>query len=80
MRPGQRQPNGLEIAIFERIAQDAPWLRGPFTALHVISREYTGVGGYTNFLCEVPEQTDDPFSLVSNLCCSSPVFLTALER
>ena len=26
----------------------------------MLSREYTGVGGYTNFLCEASEQASDP--------------------
>lgn len=61
MRPGQLQPNELECAILERIARNEPWLQGPFSSLHVLSREYTGVGGYTNFLCDVPEAAGDPF-------------------
>ena len=69
MRPGQLHPNELEVAILEHIARDEPWLQGPFIALHVLSREYTGVGGYTNFLCEVPEQAGDPCpSLKPSLC------------
>ncbi len=60
MDPGQHQPNQLECAILDRIARDAPWLQGPFSSLHVISREYTGVGGYTNFLCDAPAAADDP--------------------
>ena len=60
MRPGQLHPNELELAILERLAQDNPWLQGPFTMLHVLSRKYTGVGCYTEFLCEVLERPDDP--------------------
>ena len=60
MRPGQLHPNELEIAVLEHLAHDNPWLQGPFTALHVLSRKYTGVGCYTEFLCDVPAQTGDP--------------------
>jgi len=61
MRPGQGQPNQLECAILERIAKDEPWLQGPFHSLQVLSREYTGVGGYTNFLCDQAEAPGDPY-------------------
>ena len=61
MHPEQHQPNELECAILERIAQDEPWLQGPFASLHVLSREYTGVGSYTNFMCDLPDSEDDPF-------------------
>ncbi len=61
MRPGQLQPNELECAILERIARNVPWLQGPFSSLHVLSREYTGVGSYTEFVCDVPEAANDPF-------------------
>ena len=61
MHPAQIRPNELECAILERIAQDEPWLQGPFTSLHVLSREYTGVGSYTNFVCDAPEAEGDPF-------------------
>jgi len=45
----------------ERIAQDEPWLQGPFASLHVLSREFTGVGSYTNFACDELDSQDDPF-------------------
>ena len=60
MRPGQLQPNELEQAILDRIAKDEPWLQIPAAGLHVLSREFTGVGGYTNFLCDLPESANDP--------------------
>lgn len=59
MRPGQLQPNELEIAVLERIAQDEPRLQGSFRALRVLSREYTGAGSYTTFLRDTPKQSDD---------------------
>jgi hypothetical protein len=61
MHPGQTRPNELERAILERIAQDEPWLQGPFASLHVLSREFTGVGSYTNFACDELDSQDDPF-------------------
>jgi hypothetical protein len=60
MPPGQSQPNELEKAILERIAHDEPWLVFPVGGLRVLSREFTGVGGYTTFVGDLPERTDDP--------------------
>jgi hypothetical protein len=51
-RPGQIEPNEFEIAILERIAAKSPSLRTYLRNLHVLSREFTGVGSYTNFKCE----------------------------
>ena len=61
MRPGQLVPNAFELAILERIAAQHPSLRVHIGGLHVLSREFTGVGSYTKFLCddsarEAPEQ------------------------
>ena len=65
MRPGQLHPNELEVAILERLARDEPRLQGPFDALRVLSREYTGVGCYTTFLCnKESEELDIPFQQV----------------
>jgi hypothetical protein len=52
-RPGQSMPNDFETEILERIALNNPSLREHFRRLHVLSREFTGVGSYTNF--RVPE-------------------------
>jgi hypothetical protein len=49
MRPGQLDVNDLERAILERLARDRPSLLPLIPRLHVLSREYTGVGSYTNF-------------------------------
>jgi hypothetical protein len=51
-RPGQIEPNQLELAILERIAAKSRSLRRYLRNLHVLSREFTGVGSYTNFKCE----------------------------
>ena len=43
------EPNELELAILERIATRSPSLRPYLRHLHILSREFTGVGSYTNF-------------------------------
>jgi len=70
MRPGQLKPNEFEVAILERLALDLPRLVPLISQLHVQSREYTGVGSYTNFLCaestlELGEQPVHLNSLIS---------------
>jgi hypothetical protein len=52
MRPGQVKPNEFELAILERLATKDPSIRGSVGRLHVLSREFTGVGSFTNFACE----------------------------
>ena len=49
MRPGQLNPNELELAILERLSSATPALRGSAQRLHVLSREFTGVGSFTKF-------------------------------
>lgn len=49
MRPGQVEPNEFEVAILEHIASREPFLRDAISRLHVLSREFTGVGSFTNF-------------------------------
>jgi hypothetical protein len=49
MKPGQTTLNELENAILEALAVDHPNLKGMICQLHVLSREFTGVGSYTNF-------------------------------
>jgi len=51
-RPGQIEPNDFELAILERMAAKNPPLLACMRHLHVLSREFTGVGSYTNFKCE----------------------------
>jgi hypothetical protein len=51
-RPGQIEPNEFELAILERIAAKSLSLRRYLRNVHVLSREFTGVGSYTNFKCE----------------------------
>jgi hypothetical protein len=49
MRPGQLNLNDLELAILRRIALGHQFLVPLIPTLHVLSREFTGVGSYTNF-------------------------------
>lgn len=51
-RPGQIEPNEFELAILDRITAQRPSLLAYMKNLHVLSREFTGVGSYTNFKCE----------------------------
>jgi hypothetical protein len=52
MRPGQVKPNDFECAILEHLARQEPAISGSVEHLHVLSREFTGVGSYTNFACD----------------------------
>lgn len=68
MKPGQLHPNEFEIAILEQMAYEAPFIREFIDKLHVLSREFTGAGSYTNFsqLTEaVPDIGNRPISLDS---------------
>jgi hypothetical protein len=49
MKPGQLVPNELEAAILEELAVEEPELQKKINTLHVLSREYTGVGSFTKF-------------------------------
>ena len=53
MRPGQPEPNEFELAILARIALAHPVVRPFVRSLRVLSREFTGVGSYTKFACNV---------------------------
>ena len=48
-RPGQTTPNELEFAILERLAGKEISLRDCVDRLHVLRREFTGVGSFTTF-------------------------------
>lgn len=65
LRPGQLEPNEFELAILHRIAEDESSLRPLLLRLHVLSREYTGVGCFTNFLHE--EHAHEPARRVLDL-------------
>jgi hypothetical protein len=50
VKPGQIEPNEFEIAIIQEFAKSTNnTLTDQVPDLHVLSLEYTGVGGYTNF-------------------------------
>jgi hypothetical protein len=51
MRPGQTKPNEFELAILDRLVRQEPSIEAPLGELHVISREFTGVGSFTRFMC-----------------------------
>jgi hypothetical protein len=59
MKPGQFEPNEFEAEILARLAGQESWLVGPLRRLHVLSREYTSVGSFTNFLCNDCEERED---------------------
>jgi hypothetical protein len=52
MRPVQLKPNDFELAILNRIAIKEPSIGGSTEQLHVLSREFTGVGSFTKFKCD----------------------------
>src|SRR5687768_7240494 len=52
MRPGQLEPNDFELAILQRIVSQSPSLCDSLGQLRVLSREFTGVGSFTTFLCD----------------------------
>ncbi len=49
MRPGQLTTNEFESAILRQIAQQVPALAPCLPSLHVLKREFTGVGSFTHF-------------------------------
>ena len=61
MRPGQLEPNELEMAVLRAFAQREPRIAAHIQNLHVLSREFTGVGSFTRFQYEGsdPEHTLD---------------------
>lgn len=54
MSPGQTKPNEFELAILDRLARKEPSIQASIGELHVLSREFTGVGSFTNFKCDKP--------------------------
>jgi hypothetical protein len=51
-RPEQSSPNAFEVAILQAMARERPSLELDFDHLAVRRRKYTGVGSYTDFLCD----------------------------
>jgi hypothetical protein len=52
MRPGQIELNEFELALLRQISRQLPALTPFLSRLRVLSREFTGVGGFTNFRCD----------------------------
>jgi hypothetical protein len=65
MRPGQLTPNALELAILLKIAAIQPDANLDAPNLHVLSREYTGVGSFTTFSSR--NAREDPPRSILNL-------------
>ena len=51
IRPGQTNPNEFECAILRHIAKYESLTVDSIATLHVLSREFTGVGSFTRFQC-----------------------------
>jgi hypothetical protein len=49
MKPGQLEPNEFESAILKRLTHQEAWIGDSAQRLHVLSREFTGVGSFTRF-------------------------------
>ena len=70
MRPGLVELNEFEVAILELLALKESAIGPLINRLHVLSREFTGVGSYTNFDCpdsdlELGEKTIELHALIS---------------
>jgi hypothetical protein len=78
VRPGQVKPNELETAILARIATEHPFVGRYIHGLHVLSREFTGVGSFTRFACEAADggTRDEPLGL--NALISMPTVPTGM--
>jgi hypothetical protein len=49
MRQRKAEPNEFELAILRSLSRQAPHEAPFFDRLHVLSREFTGVGSFTKF-------------------------------
>jgi hypothetical protein len=69
LRPGQIEPNELEQAILARLARQEASLAPLLGRLHVLSREFTGVGSFTSFRCDASEaiETTAPLELEAEI-------------
>jgi hypothetical protein len=72
MRPGRMDLNEFELTILDRLSKEQPSIR-PYTRnLHVLSREYTGVGSFTNFRCDGPTSAIEKKHISLNATISMP--------
>ena len=55
MKPNDTKLNDFEKAIFEHIAKYEPSINHLIHNLNVLSREFTGVGSFTNLYSEIEE-------------------------
>jgi hypothetical protein len=69
---GQLTPNALEVAVLRRLADLTPSIRPFVEHLHVLSREYTGVGSYTKFVCAAADDGTRGVPLSLNAFISIP--------
>jgi len=51
--PAPDAPNAFEAAILRALARELPALTLEVEAIRVLDRKYTGVGSYTDFVCDV---------------------------
>jgi len=72
MRPGQLKPNDFELAILRRLAASEPWLAKFLEDLHVLSREFTGVGSFTKFLLDETNADSAPRHVGLKGCIAMP--------
>ena len=73
LRPGQLFTNELELSILQVLSKRYPFLLSEIHDLHVLSRKYTGVGCYTEFLFD-EEYVDNEIQqllLPENICLPS---------
>ena len=54
--PGSLELNEFELALLNEVAKTEPDVAPLISSLHVLSREYTGVGSFTNFHCSTEEK------------------------
>jgi len=72
MRPGQLDPNEFERAILEHFSRKCQALRPLIAHLRVLSREFTGVGSFTNFQCGAAARELEPQQIKLNSLISMP--------
>jgi hypothetical protein len=72
MGPGQIAPNEFEEALLAALSHEHPTICPFVKNLRVLSREFTGVGGFTNFLCKEAPKDADHAPLGLNAMISMP--------
>jgi hypothetical protein len=72
MRPGQTTPNELEVALLEHFNTEYPDVRVNIATLRVLTRTYTGVGSYTEFVPRQKPTTGEQRTLQLRVMVSVP--------